>query len=291
MVARQSAIHRQVIAVISIVFFVNLNVATADVLAHAEIGPDKSLSPSTVSDYGRLPLAFIRNNGQLDERIKFYGRGSGHALYFSNDGITLVLVRNASVTSPDESVVESIRLKPIASQEQPVLIAERQLPGYINFFRGRDKNDWQSRVPTFAAVRYQQLYPGIDLRFHGDNDKLEYDFIVSPGASPGDIVMAYDGIENLAINTAGELIVSLGAGELVQQAPYIYQEIDGHRKQVAGAFKLIPNIPGQDGKRWAYGFELAAYDSSRPLIIDPILSYSTYLGGSNHDQANEYCRQ
>jgi len=249
--------------------------------AQAPTQPVSAAQAPTLSSYGQLPLAFIRNDGQLDSAVQYYERGAGQAIYFSADGITLALAR--TVESDDRvatSAVESVRLRPVAANPAPSLIAENHLPGYVNYFHGRDSAAWHTRIPMFASVSYQQIYPGIDLRFHGDNKQLEYDFVVAPGAKPEDIVMAYEGVERLTIDDNGDLIVKLTNGELVQKAPYIYQLIEGKRVEVAGAFRLINNT---DNKSSAYRFELAAYDHSLPLIIDPVLSYSSFLGGSNHD--------
>ena len=257
---------------------------------------NQQTNPDIARSYSQLPLSFIRNDGQVDKQVKFYERGAGHTTFFTEKGVTLALSKalpKDDATSKQaisqnlesdkalaEHVTSMVTLTPLGANKHPGIVAESMLPGKVNYFQGRDKKSWHGNIPTYQAVRYQEIYPGIDLRFYGNNQQLEYDFIVDPDADPDCIALAYEGIEKLSVNKDGELVVHLKDGELIQKRPVIYQDIDGKRKFVDGLFQV--QVP-QNGESWSYRFELAAYDKTQALIIDPILSYSSYLGGSNHD--------
>jgi hypothetical protein len=146
---------------------------------------------------------------------------------------------------------------------------------YVNVFRGNEPALWRSRVHPYGRVRASELYRGIDVVYSGNGGRLEFDLIVAPGADPGRIRIAFDGATRLGLSDRGDLIVSTPMGELVQHRPFIYQTADGERKEIGGGFRLR-------GKH-EVAFEIASYDRTRPLVIDPTLSYSTYLGGSGSD--------
>jgi hypothetical protein len=157
--------------------------------------------------------------------------------------------------------------------------------GKINYLKGDNPADWHTNVATFGRVEYQDVYPGIDVVYYGKDGQLEYDFIVSPGADPSAIALDFAGAENVAINPQGDLVLHTGAGDLIQQKPYLYQETNGTREKVAGTYLLST----QHSALSTFGvfFDVGAYDASRPLVIDPlVLGYSTFLGGTQHDSAN-----
>jgi photosystem II stability/assembly factor-like uncharacterized protein len=153
-----------------------------------------------------------------------------------------------------------------------------QLPGQVNYFIGNDPSHWHTHVPTYAKVEYQQVYPGIDLVYYGNQQQLEYDFVVAPGADPSPIGLGFTGADRVEVDGQGDLVVHGGSQEVRQHKPVVYQEMSGRRREVASGFVL--RGPGQ------VGFQLAAYDPGQPLVIDPMLTYSTYLGGSYFDQGN-----
>jgi hypothetical protein len=148
-----------------------------------------------------------------------------------------------------------------------------ELPGKANYFIGNDPAKWRTDIPTYARVGYQDLYPGIDLVYYGNQRQLEYDFVVRPGADPARIVLGFEGADRLEVDTQGDLVLHTAAGAIRQRKPVIYQEAAGRRMEIAGGYAL------KDGRR--VGFEVAAYDPDRPLVIDPVLVYSTYFGGSS----------
>jgi hypothetical protein len=154
-------------------------------------------------------------------------------------------------------------------------VGEAPLPGVSNYFIGNDPAQWRTSIPTFAKVAYHEVYPGVDLVYYGNQRQLEYDWVVAPGADPAVITLAFQGNENLSLDAQGELVLHMGGGDVVEHAPVLYQDSAGGRQPVAGRYLL--EAPDR------VGFAVAAYDHSQALVIDPVLSYSTYLGGSGSD--------
>ena len=147
-----------------------------------------------------------------------------------------------------------------------------------NYFIGSDPRQWKTNVPNYAKVKYSGVYPGIDLVFYGKQDLLEYDFIVSPGANPGVIALGFEGITGMRVDEKGDLILRTDAGEIRQSRPVVYQQIDGARRIIPASYLI-------KGKN-QIAFQIANYDRSKPLVIDPTLAFSTYIGGSGTEQAD-----
>ena len=245
-----------------------------------------------MESYAHLPLSFEANEGQSDGRVRFISRGSGYGIYLTNDGAVLSLTRS----NCDEALVERVhqpsQAKPPCKRDRDTVTmhlegtqqsvaaptGENQLPGTSNYFVG-GADAWRTGLPTFAKVRYPQVYPGVDLVFYGNQRQLEYDFVVAPDADPKAIRLQFAGANKLKLNDAGDLVVSAKYGDIAFRKPVIYQEANGRREWVDGRFTL--------GKRHTVGFTLDDYDPTRPIVIDPVLGYSTYLGGSgtNGDSA------
>ena len=185
--------------------------------------------------------------------------------------------------TPPASVVR-IRLAGAASNATPVVEGLEKLPGHSNFFIGKDPARWHTRVPNYGKVKYHQVYPNIDLIYYGNPQQLEYDFVLAPGADPGVIQLAFEGAEQVRVAENGDLILGIAGGDLVQRAPRLYQEIDGERHPVAGRYVLrqegrkeIAFEPAGEEGPVLVGFQVAHYQSDQPLVIDPVLSYGTYL--------------
>jgi hypothetical protein len=224
-----------------------------------------------VADYGRLPLYFIENRGQVDPKVQFYARAPGQGLAFTSREVRLSL-------SPSKGKVSQVRLTPLGMQPTAKLEALDPQEARFNYLLGKDQSRWHTDVPSYGAVLYREAYPGIDLKFYGNGRQLEYDLIVRPGANLSRVKFRYGGVAGLQVDSEGNLVVKLAdGGQLLQMKPVIYQEIGGRRVAREGRFKIMK-------KRGAeYGFEVAAYDKTRPMVIDPVLSYSTYFGGSGFD--------
>jgi hypothetical protein len=247
-----------------------------------------------MDNYGKLPLYFIENDGQIDKKVRYYERGNGHSTFFTDDGVYLSLVKDVRKETEDISGTENskdrrvaerdlqralIQLSFVDANKNPEITAEDVQEGRVNYFVGNDPEKWRTNVSTYSAVRYKELYKCIDIKFYGNNRQLEYDLIVSPGADPKKVRLSYSGIEGLRVTEEGELEIALKEGTIIQKRPYIYQEIEGERVTVEGSFRLVEDSSEGKEKSFAYGFEVASYDRRLPLIIDPVLNYSTYLGG------------
>src|SRR5260370_31329093 len=169
-----------------------------------------------------------------------------------------------------------LRMKLAGANPEAKAAALDPMPGKRNYLLGNDSSKWRIDVPTYARVRYDEVYPGISLAYYGRQDRLEYDFEIAPGADPHAIKFAVNQVLKHRIEANGDLVLRFAGGELRQPAPVVYQEIKGARQPVASHYALI-------GKR-EISFELGPYDKTQTLVIDPTLVYSTYLGGSRGDQ-------
>jgi len=229
---------------------------------------------SRQESYGRLPLYFIENRGQVDRKVQFYAQGPGQRLAFTSREAVLSL-------SQGKGKVAKIHLTPVDMQPGITIQALDPQEARFNYLLGKDQSRWRTDVPSYGAVLYREAYPGIDLKFYGNGRQLEYDLIVRPGADLSRVKFRYRGIAGLKVDAEGNLAVKLPyGGALVQKKPVVYQEIDGRRVSREGRFRLLK--PGGT----EYGFVVAAYDKQRPLVIDPVLVYSTYLGGNREDGIN-----
>src|SRR3990170_2708447 len=249
--------------------------------------PSASVKPDTASRtriseaYGKLPLSFEVNQGQTDEQVRFLARGSGYTLFLTPTESVLSLKTEGSGlrTEPPTAMRRAVvRMKVVGANTEAKLEGLDELPGKSNYFIGNDPKKWRTNIPHYGKVRYHEAYPGVDLVFYGNPRQLEYDFVIAPGANPNDITLAFEGVNRLEIDNEGNLILHTAGGHLIQRTPVIYQEINGARQAVTGHYVL------RDKNR--IGVHVAAYDRTRPLIIDPVLVYSTFLGGGNADIGN-----
>jgi hypothetical protein len=172
------------------------------------------------------------------------------------------------------------------------------LPDAVFLDRSNDPTKWRTGIPHYRCIRVEELYAGIDLVLYGNPQQPEYDFVVAPGADPGQIRLAVSGAEDMRIDDAGNLLLAVPGGKLVQKTPRVYQKIGGERRLVSGGYRLLAAADAEAGKPeqqsqpltfrpespTLIGFQVAAYDLTQPLIIDPVIVYSTYLGGSGNDQ-------
>jgi hypothetical protein len=242
--------------------------------------------------YAKRPLSFEENRGQAADPVRFLARGSGYAFLLTPTEAVLNLwkpatreARGASLGNdgPGEqrepTISAVVRQKLVGAAPAPRVEGLDRLPGVNSYFIGNDPSRWQTRIPTYARVRYRDVYPGIDLVYHGNQQQLEYDFVVAPGVDPGSVRLAFDGVEGVRVDPEGDLVLRTGAGELRQHKPVAYQEASGTRQPVVARYVL-------DGEG-RVGFEVARYDATRPLVIDPTLSFATFLGGSLGDVANK----
>ncbi len=247
--------------------------------------PPSSVPAPPPSSYGQVPLSFEANHGQANEPVKFLARGTNATLYLTPTEAALEVkgLRNADFGMRNEQsdhqppttdhqplATAIVKMKLLGANANPRLQGEQELPGKSNYFSGSDPNGWQTNIPTYRQVKYEQVYDGIDLVYYGNQQQLEYDFIVQPGADPQAIKFRLEGREAIALNAAGELVLQTAVGEVKQHKPVLYQEVNGSRQEIAGSYVL------KDGE---VGFEIGDYDPSQPLVIDPVIIYATYLGG------------
>src|SRR6266853_313897 len=221
--------------------------------------------------YGKLPLQFEANRGQTHKDVRFLSRGPGYSLYLTSGEAVLVLSKPAV-----DAKRVALRMSLVGAAREPLVSGVEEQPGKANYFIGKNPAKWRTHVPTYVKVHYREVYPGVDLVYYGNQRQLEYDFVVAPGADPNKIVLGFKGADKLQFDAKGELVLHTKGGDIRQHKPVIYQEIDGVRRDIDGGYVR------KGANR--VGFQLAAYDTSRALIIDPlVVAYSTYLGSSSQD--------
>jgi hypothetical protein len=237
--------------------------------------------------YGRLNLHFEANRGQTHEDVRFLSRGPGYSVYLTASEAVLVLAaargdgkrdrrwKKAERGAQEGAAPVVLRMALVDAHPKPHVTGIGELPGKANYFIGRDPAKWRTNIPTYEKVYYREVYPGIDLVYYGDQRRLRYDFVVRAGADPERIALAFQGADRLEIDAQGDLVLHVAGGAIRYQKPVIYQETDGLRQEIRGGYVLT----GSNRVR----FQVAAYDRKRPLVIDPALVYSTYLGGSGYD--------
>ncbi|HUP70614.1 MAG TPA: SBBP repeat-containing protein [Acidimicrobiales bacterium] len=223
------------------------------------------------ANFVRLPLRFEANEGQVDPQVKFVARGPRSNLFLTAGEAVLALSEPIDASRPPSVM----RLSLVGAKPDPKVVGLDPLPGTSNYLRGGDPARWRTGVSGYGRVAYQGAYPGIDLVYHGRNGSLEYDFVVSPGADPQAITIALEGHRGLRLDGDGSLVADMGTKKVRQPKPFAYQLVGGARRAVAARYHL--------GPRGRVRFTLGAYDPSRPLVIDPVIEYSTYLGGAQHD--------
>lgn len=219
--------------------------------------------------YGNLPLSFEPNVGQIPNGYDFVARGQGFGLAIDATGAALSLGA--------KKAQDFVRLRIEGASASAAPAALEPLPGKVNYLIGNDPSAWHSDVSTFARVSYDEVLPGIDVTYYGTNGgTLEYDFVVAPNTDPGSIRIGFTGAEEVVLRD-GDLVLTTARGAVTQQAPVLYQQIAGRRIPVEGSFELLGN---------EVGFAVGAYDPRHPLVIDPTLTYSTYLGGSKDEEGH-----
>jgi uncharacterized protein (TIGR03437 family) len=226
-----------------------------------------------------VPLSFEPNQGQAASTVQFLSRGSGYALFLAPGQVVLNLERQqppsaaATGQTPEAASVDTLRMSLIGANAKAHAVGMSPQPGVANYFIGNDPKNWRSGIPTYGKVNYAQIYPGVDLVFYGNQRQLEYDFVVAPGADPSRIAWRIDGAR-ARVDAQGNLALSATNGPASFKKPVLYQ-LDGDTKtSVEGSFAVAGN---------QVRFRLGSYDHSRALIIDPVLSYASYLGGSATD--------
>ena len=263
---------------LSCVFFAAIS--GVPTVLNAANGPHASSSGSDAFEvriaqaYGDLPLNFEANQGQTDSRVRFLSRGNGYNFFLTSNEAVLAF----SGDSKTQPVVLHMQLA--GAKARAKVSGVDQFPGTSNYFLGKDPNQWHTGVPTFRKIAYENIYPGINLVYYGNHRQLEYDFIVGPGADPGAIRLAVEGALKLTVDAQGNLILHRGNGDVSLLAPRIYQETKlGEKQQIEGRWTLAADHTAS--------FLVGPYDHSKALVVDPVLTYSSFLGGSEKNTLNK----
>ena len=237
------------------------------------------IDEETLSEkYGKLPINFEPNVGQTDESVRFLARGAGYSLFLKDDQVLLSLQKPAEGA---KAVSQStIRMRMSAANPSPQFEAIELAEARTNYLTGNDPSQWHTDVANYAKVRSHGVLPGIDAIYYGNERQLEYDFVVAPGSDPSAIKLTFDGAEDASIdNKTGDLVLETGVGSIRQLRPVVYQKTDDGRTEIAASYALT-----RGDNEFHVSFNIADYDQSKELIIDPILAYGSYLGGNAFDE-------
>ena len=245
-------------------------------------------------NYGEIPLSFEMNQGQASSEVRFSSRGPGYSLYLRKFDAVLALTKTdiaAFTERPAQAAahkldgarhasrmpgkIDAVRMEIVGGYSGTRISGINSLSGSANYLIGDDPRNWHVGVPTYGQVRYSDIYPGVDLVYYGNQRQLEYDFVVAPTANPKSIRLRFSGVSSIYIALTGDLVVQATHGTIAFHKPQVYQETNGKRHSVQGRFALLADK--------TVGFVVGNYDHATALVIDPILTYSTYLGGSMQD--------
>ncbi len=266
-------------------------------LPKATAPPPPSMA-AVQSAYGHLPISFEANQGQTDSRVNYLARGHGYTLLLTPSEVVLVLktgeakgeakgegkesdaTQSTPSSSPPPTAHSVVRMTFDGANPHAEVVALDKLPGIVNYFIGGDPSKWRTNIPTYKKVEYTNVYAGIDLVYYGNQGQLEYDLIVAPGADPNQIQLAFEGAEQMTTDESGNLVLAVHQGQVRLLKPQVYQVADGKRTAIAASYVLHAS---NSALVKPVGIQLAAYDVGTPLIIDPVLSYATYLGGGGDE--------
>jgi photosystem II stability/assembly factor-like uncharacterized protein len=261
--------------------------------------------------YGKLSLSFEANHDQFDRQVKFRARGGGHSLFLTASEAVLLLIkpdankakgrranspaarqtrvgglrsrsrgaeglRKVGEADKAAPTVTVLRMRLEGANSAPQIEGMDELPGKTNYFIGNNPRKWRTDIPSYSSVIYRDVYTGIDLVYYGRGQQLEYDFRIAPGSDPSQIKLTFEGAQTIEVNAQGDLVLHTKGGDVRQHKPLVYQEVDGAKKEVQSRYIL------KDQQH--VGFQIEAYDAGKPLVIDPVLSYSTFLGGGGDER-------
>jgi uncharacterized protein (TIGR03437 family) len=240
-------------------------------------------SHQVAARYGKLPLSFEPNQGQTDAEVQFVSRGASYTIFLSPASATFALQRDATAASqlPSSAQLTVVRMDLLGATPDIAMQPYDKLPGIANYLMGSTRAAWPTNLPTYAKTRSRNIYPGIDLVYYGTQGQLEYDFVLAPHADPAQIRLKFAGATPV-VDASGDLVLSLGGkqgqDDIRFHKPVLYQQVQGVRQPVSGKFTIAAN-------KNEISFQVSSYDHSRELVIDPVLVYSSYLGGSSQQSA------
>jgi len=247
--------------------------ANAETRTQNELPSTKQPTAENLNQLSRRAVVFESNQGQTDQRVKFLSRGAGYTLFLTLTEAVL------SLRQKRDQQPAVVRMKMAGANRSPEVVGDTKLPARVSYFSGRDAAGSKSNVETYARIKYREVYPGIDLVYYGKQQQLEYDFIVAPHHDPGKIRINFSGARRVALDPTGALVIHTDAGQIRQQPPIAYQQLGDVRQTVAAAYSLKNN--GE------VVFKIGDYDRTKTLVIDPVIDYSTYLGGNGQEEAND----
>ena len=236
--------------------------------AAAQVNSGASGVPAKAS-YSKIPLNFEANQGQADSQVRFLSRGDGYSLFLTSNAAVLKLRTSAGADTPPATIrMEMLHALPTAQ-----VSGTDELPGIVNYFIGNDPKRWHRDIETYAKVKYQSVYPGVDAVFYGNQRQFEYDFVVAPGADPSRIALGLSGVSPV-LDADGNVVLKTAGGDLLLCKPVVYQGAENHKTIIDAGYVLSGDY---------IRFKLGKYDRSQPLVIDPKFETMTYLGGSGTD--------
>jgi Bacterial Ig-like domain (group 2)/Nidogen-like/Divergent InlB B-repeat domain len=282
------------LALAALCLFLHLSSALAQENPSAQAKPSATGNKISVAEKQKiaaaainLPIFFEANQGQTDPSVQFVTRGQGYTLLLTPTETVFAESKtrvssgkqgfNSALDSKSASMAGApVRMQLVGANLAPAMTGLSELPGKVNYLIGNDPLQWHTGVSLYSKVRTEQVYPGVDLLFHGDQRQLEYDFVVAPGADPSKIEFRIRGAARMKIDSRGDLVLHTAGSDFRMHKPIIYQIVAAERRLVDGSFV-------RKGNR-EVAFRLGAYDHNEPLVIDPAISYASFLGGAGIDQ-------
>ena len=237
--------------------------ATPIARAATELSQPNNLTQTTTPQLSTVVAGFEENRGQYKQDVLYALVGQGYRAFLDRSGAATVFPIRGDTGYP------LFRMVLKGSQDSPRVQGVNLLPTRTNYFIGRSREQWHTGVRSYGRVRYCDVYRGVDLVYHQSREQLEYDFVVSPNTSPSTIRLGFDGAESFRLDEDGNLVLKSRKGEIRHRKPTIYQNRDGQRRIIAGGYRLL--------RSGEVSFHVAPYDRTRPLIIDPVVTYSTFL--------------
>jgi hypothetical protein len=243
--------------------------------------PSPSTQKAAIREFGRLPLSFELNQGQADQKVRFLTHSADSTLSLTSSEAVFTMPAHPGALRKDSKgrrpsgtpSTGTLRMQLLDADPHARALQQQPLEGRVNYFMGKEPSKWHTDIPTFGKVGFHAVYPGVDVVYYGNQQCLEYDFVVAPHADPRQIKLWFGGAQDVRVNAAGELIVRAQGRELTWRKPTVYQQNATGKHAVVAHYRLkrLPN--GEAGVTFALG----RYDTARPLVIDPVLTYSTYL--------------
>jgi len=282
--------NRVIVIIIPVCLFIIISAVSLS--AYDNMVNSQRQNVKVMRNYTSMPMAFTENQGQWDESVFFRADAGRATMWFTCEGAYYQFTRrienkhvedvlnpldyDPAFNEPDSVETMMIKASLVGANPNPIISGEDMMGYKCNYFIGNNPDNWRSDVPNYEAIIFQGIYPGIDLKYYGTGQQMEYDFIVSPGADPSQICVRYDGGNSVLVNDNGELEVATDWGTVIEHKPRVYQILDDEFIPLDGAYTLRDNN--------TFGFEFEnGYNTEYALVIDPVMSYSTYLGGSGND--------